>query len=492
MLEGANPTVNSGSATSLSVDGDDLQELLLSWDVSASIPVSGVVTAASLSLRVSDKSSDTFNLYAALPTWAESQATWNVSATGSAWQVAGGSGANDRGSVVLGTFTAPATVNVNVTLNAAGIAVVQGWVNNPSTNHGFFVVGPSSTNRLELRASEYSTKSQRPKLNVTWHDVGGVLEEAWQGQNAVATVDGSNVFGANLSGLFYEPASPAVLWAVRNGPETLHRLLWNGSTWANDTASSWSAGKMLRYPGGSGAPDAEDVTKAEYTSSNAYIATERDNSGGNSRLSVLLVDTATAGSTLTATREWNLTANLPAVAANSGLEAITWLPDTQLLASSFYDERLSKTYVPADYPNHGSGLFLVGLEANGTLYAFALDHVGGGYQRVATINSGHSQVMAVSFDREVGYLWAHCDNNCSNQDNILEIDTLAGSPTLGRFVLRAKLDRPSSMGNLNNEGITFAPEATCSGGYKAFFWTDDDASSGHSIRRDSIPCGEFF
>ena len=100
--------------------------------------------------------------------------------------------------------------------------------------------------------------------------------------------------------------------------------------------------------------------------------------------------------------------------------------------------------------------------------------------------------MGISFDQEIGYLWAHCDNNCNNQANVLNIETNVGSPTLGKFILRAKFARPTTLGNFNHEGITFEPESLCVGGFKKYFWTDDDGTGGHSIRRDSIPCGHFL
>jgi hypothetical protein len=65
--------------------------------------------------------------------------------------------------------------------------------------------------------------------------------------------------------------------------------------------------------------------------------------------------------------EWNLTADLPAVAANSGLEAITWVPDSHLTAHGFTDQRTGAANDPAGYPGRGDGLFLVGLEAGGDL-----------------------------------------------------------------------------------------------------------------------------
>jgi hypothetical protein len=45
---------------------------------------------------------------------------------------------------------------------------------------------------------------------------------------------------------------------------------------------------------------------------------------------------------------------------------------------------------------------------------------------------------------------------------------------------------------VNNEGITFVPDAECKGGGRAFFWADDSATDDHAIRRDAIPCGRFF
>jgi hypothetical protein len=316
---------------------------------------------------------------------------------------------------------------------------------------------------------------------------------AWPGANAVITVDGVSTFGGNLSDLYYEGGSPSALWAVRNGPSTLFRLVFDGALWTPDTLEGWSAGKTLLYPGGGGAPDTEGVTRAELGSSAMYVATERDNNNSSvSRLSILRFDTADSGTSLSATHEWNLNSDLPVVGANLGLEAITWIPDGTLVASSFLDEATGLPYDPASYPNHGTGLFFVGIEATGVIYAYALDHVAGGFTRVATIASGNPGVMGVSFDREVGYLWAHCDDTCGNVAGVLAIDTTPGSPTFGRFTLLEQLARPSTMPSINNEGIAFAPESECTGGFKRYFWTDDSETDGHSLRADSIPCGAFL
>jgi Lamin Tail Domain len=325
---------------------------------------------------------------------------------------------------------------------------------------------------------------------------GGVAAFPWPGTNDVVIVDQVGQFSGNLSGLSYDPATsaaPAVLWAVQNGPSMLYRLLWNGTTWDSTSTGDWVAGKALHYPDGTGAPDSEGVTKAEADVAAVYVSTERDNNLNTvSRLSVLRFDTDAPGPALTPTHEWNLTADLPVAGPNLGLEAITWIPDGFLRSGGFLDESTGQPYDPARYPNHGTGIFFVGLEANGSVYGYALDHVGGGFQRVATFPGGQVSIMDLSFDREVGYLWAYCDNTCGNRSAVLQIDGDPRSLTYGHFGVSRLFDRPSTLPDLNNEGIAIAPESECSDGLKAFFWTDDGATGGNSLRRGAIPCGRFF
>ena len=188
---------------------------------------------------------------------------------------------------------------------------------------------------------------------------------------------------------------------------------------------------------------------------------------------------------MTATDEWNLTKDLPAAGANLGLEGVAWVPDSFLTANGFFDEAANAAYDPSRYPNHGTGLFFVGLENNGMIYGFALDHSGSGaFQRVATIASGHNAIMSLDFDRDQGNLWAYCDNTCANQAAVLRI----GAD--GRFAINRLYTKPASLADSNNEGITIAPESECDAqGFRSFFWSDDSDYGGHAIYRGSIPCG---
>lgn len=298
----------------------------------------------------------------------------------------------------------------------------------------------------------------------------------WPGGSAVSNADVAGFFGTNLSGLSYQDAT--VVWAVKNGPSTLYRLIPNGSQWQADTTNGWSAGKPLHYANGSGDPDAEGVVS---TPDGIVVATERDNNNsGTSLLKVLRFDPAAAGSPLNAGAEWNLTADLPSTAANSGLEAISWVPDSALVAAGFRDEHTNSAYDPATYPGHGSGLYFVGVEATGAIYAYALNQSGGSYTRVATISSGQSSVMDLEFEPSTARLWAACDDTCSGRTTTLVVNAQ------GRFAVTATYNRPSGMSNYNNEGFAISP--TCASGLKQMLWSDDSNDQSHALRSGTVSC----
>lgn len=323
----------------------------------------------------------------------------------------------------------------------------------------------------------------------------GPTAVAWPGADDVATVDGLNVFQTNLSGLTYEGASggnPAVLWAVRNGPGTLYRLIFSGGIWTPDPANNWVAGKALKYLDGTGNTDAEGVTFTTGSAAGIYVSTERNNDASTiSRNSILRFDPSAAGATLTATNDWNITADLPTVGANLGIETIQWIPDTFLTVRGFLDEATGAAYSPATYPNHGTGIFFVGVEGNGNVYAYALNHTNNTFTRVATIVTGYAGIMALEFDAELNNFWAVCDDGCGGLLGTLEIDQGATSPTPGKFRMTRLFNRPPSMPNLNNEGFAVTPQSECVNGRKPVFWSDDAETGGHSIRRASIACTPF-
>jgi hypothetical protein len=321
-----------------------------------------------------------------------------------------------------------------------------------------------------------------------------VTFSGWPGTTPVVAVDVADQLGSNISGLAYLSAAagqPAALLAVQNSPSRLHRFVEQGAVWVRDP-NGWTEGRTLRFANGEGGPDAEGMTLAGAPGV-AYVASEGGPASDPNRQTVLRYDYATPDLALKPTHEWNLTADLPPVDNNLGLEAIAWVPDAYLVARGFLDESTGQAYQPAAYAGHGSGLFFVGLELNATIYAFALDHQSGGAHRIATIRSGQLGVMDMSFDPDLGVLWAECDDFCGNRVTLLAVETDPSSPMHGRFVIKHGFTRPITLPKTNTEGITFAPVAECSpAGQRRFFWSDDAALEGHALRMGSIGCGPLY
>jgi len=167
------PTAVHGLETTLQVDGDDPPgtgndiNILLSWDTS-SIPFDAIVEAAHFELEVTNISTGAYYCYSLLKPWQESQATWNLAATGAAWSTAGAAGAADRGGQQLCTVSAGSLGALTVSLTAAGLSQVQSWVNSPASNHGLIISSPSTTDGADFHSSESATAAARPRLEVTY------------------------------------------------------------------------------------------------------------------------------------------------------------------------------------------------------------------------------------------------------------------------------------------------------------------------------------
>ena len=166
-----NPNAEFGTATTLKVDGDagsgkDLSTLLM-WDVS-SIPSGSTVQTATITIYVTNKSAQPYQVYELKRNWVETQANWNFYASGSKWSTSGAKGSLDRGSTVLGTVSASALGSYTLTLNSSGIALVQSWVNSPSANRGIIITSMTSSDDVVFSARNVSTRANRPKLTVTY------------------------------------------------------------------------------------------------------------------------------------------------------------------------------------------------------------------------------------------------------------------------------------------------------------------------------------
>ncbi len=195
-IKGDQPTSTSGSsATTVEADGDPDRGSLVHWELPSSLTGS-IVQSASLTLSVTSSTTGTYEPYELWRSWTEGDATWNQSAAGTPWGAAGAQQIDvDRAAAVLASVTSPTTGFVTINLNLDGIALVQKWINTPSTNHGVTIqnyVNTTSDN-VRFESSEATTATNRPKLTITY--TTGASEVTVQG-NEIGIVDGDTTPGA--------------------------------------------------------------------------------------------------------------------------------------------------------------------------------------------------------------------------------------------------------------------------------------------------------
>ena len=166
----ANVDDNFGDDVELEIDGEDPLETLglIRWDVSE-IPAGSTIDTVTITVNVNNSSNgQEYEIYAAARDWTEDQATWNLASAGAPWQTPGARGQQDRGVEVLGTLAPGATGTFTYGLNAAGVAAVQQWIDNPSLNYGLIISDESNSNGFEFDSSDNETIANRPRLTISY------------------------------------------------------------------------------------------------------------------------------------------------------------------------------------------------------------------------------------------------------------------------------------------------------------------------------------
>ena len=126
--------------------------VLLKWNLSS---ISGWVQTASLTLNVTDPSgAQAYELFEAQAAWSEAYVTW--------------SNRPGRGTTVLGLIAPTKTGVFEVSLNSAGVGVVQKWLESPGTNFGFYLMHTANTDTLRFDSSQTEWTALRPMLTVTY------------------------------------------------------------------------------------------------------------------------------------------------------------------------------------------------------------------------------------------------------------------------------------------------------------------------------------
>jgi hypothetical protein len=223
------PGTNYGNGDELHLDNDE--STLLSWDLT-SIPIGSTINSVDVTFNITNLSTDTYEFYEMKRAWVENEATWNNYASGLSWGVPGADGTADRGSTVLGTIT-PSTLGSNtISLNAAGVAMVQSWVNNPSTNHGFIIMDYSNSNGADFSSREVVTVSDRPNLTINYTSLPTLTLTSPNGTESWEVGSSQNITWSSTGSL------PNVKLEYSSDGGTIWNLIT--ATTTNDGTESWT------------------------------------------------------------------------------------------------------------------------------------------------------------------------------------------------------------------------------------------------------------
>jgi hypothetical protein len=133
------------------VDGSPEMSCLLRWDVSA-IPSNATVTGAELTVSVVDASLASYSGQRVIRPWSEAAASWLNAKIATTWATAGAKAATDRSPSTLFTFSGNQGIQ-HASLNSAGVAAVQAWVNSSANNQGV-IISSTDTHRMGISSKE--------------------------------------------------------------------------------------------------------------------------------------------------------------------------------------------------------------------------------------------------------------------------------------------------------------------------------------------------
>ncbi len=279
----------------------------------------------------------------------------------------------------------------------------------------------------------------------------------------------NNDFAKDLSGAHWDPVESR-LWLCRNnGPDgsMIFAVVKDDKGWAIEERG----GKKGRWEDFG---DLESLTLASPEEPFIlYLVTE-----GPAR--IRKVDLSAYGSKAVFIRDWVLA---PTYMPSDGSEGLTFVPDALLVREGFVDQD-GNPYVST---GGMGGLFLVGHQVGGYVYAMDLGPDDGSIKLVGKYRTARTETAGLDFDHDLGLLFIlHGDDF-----NEVEVTRLSSSIIDGE----RKLDTVHSykgpegtlIGGSNFEGIALTPAVDCPSN-RSFFLTIDGGKTNSLYRFDKFPC----
>lgn len=141
------------------------------------IPANATITSVSVTVtetRENSLASTDYELHRILQTWVETEATWNSRASGLTWTSPGLAAGTDYTSTASATITAAVGALGPHTFDSTSslVADVQAWVNDPTSNNGWFFKDASESGQNGRRWGSTTTASSgggaAPSLSITY------------------------------------------------------------------------------------------------------------------------------------------------------------------------------------------------------------------------------------------------------------------------------------------------------------------------------------
>ncbi len=161
------PTQNYGTETTLIADGVSQDPdngrygevvTLIKWDIPA-IPANSTVSAASITLNLTNSSTGTYRILEQLNAWDESTVSWDDLSTPG---------------LDIGTIPGGSPRIVSLNLNTEGLILIQEWIDQPSSNNGIAIRTEGTNNGIGMDSKE--SGGTVPTLEITYTEAPPTLE----------------------------------------------------------------------------------------------------------------------------------------------------------------------------------------------------------------------------------------------------------------------------------------------------------------------------
>jgi hypothetical protein len=233
--------VNQGSATTITVDGDEPAgtgrntAALMRFSL-PTLPAGATITDTKLRLNVTNSSTNTYYVFVMKKAWVEGQATWNMYRTSSVWDLAGGRGATDREAPAIASIAPDSTGVQYFDLGAAFDQQVGDWMSGEEANNGIQLINTDAQDGFDFSTQEVATASLRPQLIITYDE--GIVADTTPPETTITsgaaegeplTVDSATFgFSSSESGSTFECSLDGGAFASCGSPQSYTNLS-NGS-----------------------------------------------------------------------------------------------------------------------------------------------------------------------------------------------------------------------------------------------------------------------